>query len=38
MAHIDENGTHGVEGVAADGAGNVYGGEVSEADLKKYVK
>jgi sugar lactone lactonase YvrE len=36
--HIDENGTHGVEGVAADAAGNVYGCEVSEADLKKYVK
>jgi len=38
MAHIDDNGTHGVEGVTADAAGNVYGGEVSEADLKKYVK
>ncbi|MEP6715317.1 MAG: peptidyl-alpha-hydroxyglycine alpha-amidating lyase family protein [Terriglobia bacterium] len=38
MAHIDENGTHGVEGVSADGAGNVYGSEVSEADLKKYEK
>ena len=34
---MDFNGTHGVEGVTAD-AGNVYGGEVSEADLKKYVK
>ncbi len=38
MTHIDDGGTHGVEGVTADSAGNVYGGEVSEADLKKYVK
>lgn len=38
MEQIDSNGTHGVEGVTADAAGNVYGGEVSEADLKKYVK
>ena len=38
MARIDKNGTHGVEGVTADAAGNFYGGEVSEADLKKYVK
>lgn len=36
--HMDYNGTRGVEGVTADAAGNVYGGEVSEADLKKYVK
>jgi len=35
---MDAGGTHGVEGVVADPAGNVYGGEVSEADLKKYVK
>ena len=32
---MDAGGTHGVEGVVADPAGNVYGGEVSEADLKK---
>jgi len=38
MEHIDNYGTRGVEGVTADAAGNVYGGEVSEADLKKYVK
>lgn len=38
MEHMDYNGTHGVEGVTADAAGNVYGGEVSEADLKKYAK
>jgi NHL repeat len=38
MEQMDANGTHGVEGVSADAAGNVYGGEVSEADLKKYVK
>jgi sugar lactone lactonase YvrE len=38
MEHIDNNGTRGVEGVTADAAGNVYGAEVSEADLKKYVK
>ena len=38
IEHIDYNGTHGVEGVTADASGNVYGGEVSEADLKKYVK
>jgi sugar lactone lactonase YvrE len=38
VEHMDYNGTHGVEGVTADAAGNVYGGEVSEADLKKYVK
>jgi len=36
--HMDNNGTHGVEGVTADPAGNVYGGEVAEADLKKYAK
>ncbi|MEO8598149.1 MAG: peptidyl-alpha-hydroxyglycine alpha-amidating lyase family protein [Candidatus Solibacter sp.] len=35
---MDAGGTHGVEGATADAAGNVYGGEVSEADLKKYVK
>jgi streptogramin lyase len=35
---LDAGGTHGVEGVTADAAGNVYGAEVSEADLKKYVK
>ena len=38
MQHIDEGGTHGVEGVVADASGTVYGGEVSETDLKKYVK
>lgn len=38
MEQMDAGGTHGVEGVTADAAGNVYGGEVSEADLKKYVK
>jgi DNA-binding beta-propeller fold protein YncE len=36
--HMDYNGPRGVEGVTADPAGNVYGGEVAEADLKKYVK
>jgi streptogramin lyase len=36
--HMDAGGTHGVEGVTADASGNVYGGEVSETDLKKYVK
>ena len=38
MEHINDNGTRGVEGVAADASGNVYGAEVAEADLKKYVK
>jgi hypothetical protein len=36
--HLDNNGTRGVEGVAADAAGNVYGSEVAEMDLKKYSK
>jgi len=35
---MDAGGTHGVEGVTADPQGNVYGGEVSEMDLKKYAK
>jgi sugar lactone lactonase YvrE len=38
MTHIDEGGTHGIEGVAADAAGNVYGGFVSEADLQKFSR
>ena len=36
--HMDDNGTRGVEGVTADAAGNVYGGEVAGAVLRKYVK
>jgi len=34
----DHHPTSAAEGVAADGAGNIYGAEVSPKDLKKYVK
>jgi hypothetical protein len=34
----DKNNNAGVEGVAADANGNVYGAEVSTQTLKKYVK
>jgi hypothetical protein len=30
--------TSGAEGVAADAGGNIYGAEVQQKDLKKYVK
>ena len=35
---MNAGGTHGVEGVTADAAGNVYGAFVAEATLVKYVK
>ncbi|HUR48345.1 MAG TPA: peptidyl-alpha-hydroxyglycine alpha-amidating lyase family protein [Acidimicrobiales bacterium] len=35
---LNAGGTHGVEGVTADAAGNVYGAFVAEATLVKYVK
>jgi len=34
----DHHPTSGAEGVAADGAGNIYAAEVGPKDLKKYVK
>jgi hypothetical protein len=34
----DHHVTSAAEGVAADGAGNIYGAEVSPKDVKKYVK
>ena len=35
---LNAGGTHGVEGVTADAAGNVYGAFVAEATLVKYVR
>ena len=34
----EQNANAGVEGVAADAKGNVYGGEVSTAMFKKFEK
>ena len=34
----NKSGTSGAEGVAVDGAGNIYGAEVGSRAIKKYVK
>jgi sugar lactone lactonase YvrE len=38
IADADHSFTSGAEGVTADAAGNIYGAEVGEKDVKKYVK
>ncbi len=35
---VRSSGTSGPEGVAADAQGNVYGAEVGQKGLKKYVR
>jgi hypothetical protein len=34
----DKNNNEGTEGVAADAQGNVYGGDVTSMELRKYVR